>query len=89
MHVSIPPKLYQMVGLFARSLRLAIGIAKLGGGALVPEEKAFRMGDEITAIKHFGLGVLCEKVYASLSSERYQGTADQTARRPYTKVLEI
>lgn len=76
MHVSIPPKVSQMLGLLARSPRLAIGIAKLGGGALSPAEKAFRNGDDKAAIECFGRGVLGDEAFEALSSERYQQVWD-------------
>ncbi|MEX0346748.1 MAG: alpha/beta fold hydrolase [Rhizobiaceae bacterium] len=76
MHVSIPPKISQMIRLFVSSPRLAIGIAKLGGGALAPAEKAFRRGDDKAAIELFGRGVLGDKAFDSLSSERYQQVWD-------------
>ncbi|WP_419913718.1 alpha/beta fold hydrolase [Hoeflea sp.] len=76
MHVSIPPKIGQIIGLFVRSPRLAIAIAKLGGGALAPAEKAFRAGDDKIAIERFGRGVLGDRAFNSLSSERYQQVWD-------------
>ncbi|MEO4045250.1 alpha/beta hydrolase [Hoeflea sp. CAU 1731] len=76
MHVNIPPKINQMIGLFVRHPRLAIAIAKLGGGALAPAEKAFRNGDDKTAVERFGRGVLGDRWFASLSAERYQQVWD-------------
>ncbi len=71
MHVNIPPKISQMISLFVRNPSLTIAIAKLGGGALAPAEKAFRKGDDKTAVEYFGRGVLGDRRYASLSAERY------------------
>ncbi len=71
MHVSVPPSVSQMIRLFWSSPRRAIAIARLGGGALVPAEKAFRSGDDKTAIEHFGRGVLGDRYFEALSEERY------------------
>lgn len=76
MHVSIPPTIMQMIRLFIRKPRLAFAIARLGGGALAPAEKAFRKGDEKSAIEHFGRGILGDRRFASLSAERYQQVRD-------------
>ena len=76
MHVHVPPKLSQMVRLFLRNPKLAIAIAKLGGGALAPAEKAFRKGDDKLAIEIFGRGVLGNQRFVSLSAERYQQVWD-------------
>lgn len=76
MHVEIPPKISQMIRLIFRSPRLAVAIAKLGGGALGPAEKAFRAGDDKTAVERFGRGVLGNRRFESLSSERYQQVWD-------------
>lgn len=76
MHVAIPPKIGQMIGLLFRSPKLALGIAKLGGGALAPAEKAFRRDDDRAAIEYFGRGVLGNHAFESLSSERYQQVWD-------------
>lgn len=75
MHVAIPPKISQMIGLFFQSPRLAVGIAKLGG-ALARAEKAFRKGDDRAAIEYLGRGVLGNRAFESLSSVRYQQVWD-------------
>lgn len=76
MFVRIPPKPMQMLKLFFTSPRLAIAIAKLGGGALGPAEKAFRRGEDEEAIAHFGRGVLGSQYFEALSEERYQQVWD-------------
>jgi pimeloyl-ACP methyl ester carboxylesterase len=76
MHVAIPPKVSQMIGLFFRSPKLALCIAKLGGGTFVPAEKAFRRGDDKAAIEYFGRGVLGNRAFETLSAERYQQVWD-------------
>lgn len=76
MHVNIPPRINQMITLFLRSPRLAIAIAKLGGGAFAPAEKAFRKGDDKTAIECFGRGVLGDSAFEALSPVRYQQVWD-------------
>ena len=76
MFVSIPPTPIQMLKLFFTSPRLATAIAKLGGGALGPAEKAFRRGEDEKAIAHFGRGVLGSRYFAALSEERYQQVWD-------------
>ena len=76
MHVHIPPKIRQMVGLFLRNPKLAIAVAKLGGGTLGPAEKAFRKGNDKLAIERFGRGVLGDQRFDALSAERYQQVWD-------------
>lgn len=76
MHVGIPPTIRQMLMLFVRSPRLAIAVARLGGGALSPAEKAFRRGDDKAAIEYFGRGVLGRRRFEALSPERYQQVWD-------------
>jgi pimeloyl-ACP methyl ester carboxylesterase len=76
MHVAIPPKISQMIRLFFQSPKLALGIAKLGGGALAAAEKAFRRGDDKAAIEYFGRGVLGNRAFETLSAERYQQVWD-------------
>lgn len=71
MHVTIPPKISQMIGLFVRHPGLAVAIAKLGGGALAPAEKAFRKGDDKSAIERFGRGILGNRRFEALSVDRY------------------
>ncbi len=66
MHVNIPPKISQMISLFVRHPRLAIAITRLGGGALAPAEKAFRKGDDKSAVEHFGRGLLGDHRYETL-----------------------
>ena len=72
MHVNIPPKFSQMIGLLFRCPRLSVAIAKLGVGALAPADSAFRVGDDKTAIERFGRGVLGKHRFDSLSTERYE-----------------
>ncbi|MDU9005489.1 alpha/beta fold hydrolase [Sedimentitalea todarodis] len=72
MHVTVPPTIGQMTRLLIRSPKLAVAIAKLGGGALMPAEKAFRKGDDKSAVEYFGRGVLGKHRFASLSAERYE-----------------
>lgn len=72
MHVSVPPTGPQMLRLFLESPRLALAIAKLGGRALGPAEKAFRRGDDKAAVELFGRGVLGNERFEALSAERYQ-----------------
>lgn len=76
MDVSIPPKVMQMIKLFFQSPKLAVGIAKLGGGAIAPAEKAFKRGDDKAAIEYFGRGVLGDRGFESLTEERYQQVWD-------------
>lgn len=71
MHVSVPPKASQIIGLLLTAPRLALAIAKLGGTALGPAEKAFRRGDDKQAIELFGRGVLGKRYFEELSEERY------------------
>ncbi|MCG6904740.1 MAG: alpha/beta hydrolase [Rhodobacter sp.] len=75
-HVNVPPGIGQMIRLFIRSPGLAIAIAKLGGGALAAAEKAFRAGDDKTAIERFGRGVLGDRRFEALTPERYQQVWD-------------
>lgn len=70
--VSIPPKPLQMLNLLLKTPRLAIAIAKLGGGALGPAERAFRRGEDKKAIELFGNGVLGPRYFEALSEERYR-----------------
>jgi pimeloyl-ACP methyl ester carboxylesterase len=70
--VSIPPKPLQMLSLLLKAPRLAIAIAKLGGGALGPAEKAFRRGQDKRAIELFGNGVLGAQYFKALSEKRYR-----------------
>lgn len=76
MHVNIPPKISQMLKLFIQSPKLAVAIAKLGGGVLAKAEAAFREGDDKTAIERFGRGVLGNHKFEALSAERYQQVWD-------------
>ncbi|MDU9006888.1 alpha/beta fold hydrolase [Sedimentitalea todarodis] len=76
MHVTVPPTIGQMTRLLIRSPKLAVAIAKLGGGALMPAEKAFRKGDDKSAVEYFGRGVLGKRRFASLSGERYEQVWD-------------
>jgi len=72
MHITIPPKIGQIIGLFLRSPKLALAIVKLGGRVFMPAQKAFEQGDDKAAIEHFGRGVLGDHAFESLSSERYE-----------------
>ncbi|ASM72180.1 MULTISPECIES: alpha/beta fold hydrolase [Roseobacteraceae] len=76
MHVNVPPKFSQMIGLLFRSPKLAVAIAKLGIGALAPAEKAFRNGNDKKAVELFGRGVLGNRRFVSLSAERYKQVWD-------------
>jgi pimeloyl-ACP methyl ester carboxylesterase len=60
-----------MIGLLLTAPRLALAIAKLGGTALGPAEKAFRRGDDERAIELFGRGVLGKRYFEELTEERY------------------
>jgi len=76
LHIKIPPKPLQLIKLLFTSPKLGFAIAKLGAKALGPAEKAFKRGDDKSAIEHFGRGVLGDQAYDSLSPERYQQVWD-------------
>jgi pimeloyl-ACP methyl ester carboxylesterase len=71
MHVSIPPKATQLIGLLFSAPRLALAIVKFGASVVGPSEKAFRSGDDILAVEEFGRGVLSDRYFEALSEERY------------------
>jgi pimeloyl-ACP methyl ester carboxylesterase len=71
MHVTIPPKPSQLVGLLFSAPRLAFAIVKFGVGTVGPSEKAFRSGDDELAVEKFGRGVLGDRYFEALSKERY------------------
>ena len=71
MHVDVPPRFHQMLGLLFRAPGLALAIARLGGTALGPAEKAFRRGDDKAAVERFARGVLGDRHFEALSPERY------------------
>lgn len=79
MHVSVPPKPLQLLRLLFLAPGLAYAIARLGGGALGPAEKAFRRGDDGKAIEYFGRGVLGRSYFEALSAERYEQVWDNRA----------
>lgn len=76
MHVSVPPQPLQMLKLFCSAPRLALAIARLGGGALGRAEKAFRRGEDEKAIAHLGRGVLGPQYFKDLPEARYQQVWD-------------
>ncbi|MCP1167688.1 alpha/beta fold hydrolase [Limimaricola litoreus] len=71
MHVNVPPKLVQLIGLLFSAPRLALAIVKFGASAAGPSEKAFRRGDDKLAVERFGRGVLGDRYFGALSGERY------------------
>lgn len=70
--VDNPPKPSQILPLLFTRPQTAFAIIKLGAITMDPAEKAFRDGDDKTAIEIFGRGVLGKKRFAALSPERYQ-----------------
>ncbi|MFD3191603.1 alpha/beta fold hydrolase [Sedimentitalea sp. HM32M-2] len=70
LHVSIPPKPLELMRLLISSPQLALAIMKFGGGTVAPAEKAFRHGDEERAVEIFARGVLGNRYYKNLSTER-------------------
>lgn len=79
LYVRVPPGLPEMIGLLVKNPRLALAIARLGGGALAQSEKAFRRGDDRAAIEYFGRGVLGNHAYETLSDTRYRQIWDNRA----------
>lgn len=71
MHVSIPPKPTQLIGLLFSAPRLALAIVKFGASAVGPSERAFRRGDDKLAVETFARGVLGDRYFEGLSEERY------------------
>jgi pimeloyl-ACP methyl ester carboxylesterase len=71
MHVSIPPRPAQLIGLLFSAPRLALAIVKFGASVVAPSEKAFRRGDDKRAVETFARGVLGDRYFEALSEERY------------------
>lgn len=76
LHLDMPPKIHALIKLFLTSPKLSFAIAKLGAGTFEPAEKAFRNGDDKSAIEVFGRGILGVEAYETLSPERYQQVWD-------------
>jgi pimeloyl-ACP methyl ester carboxylesterase len=71
MHVSVPPRAFQIIKLLASRPRLALAIIKFGAGTVGPSETAFRSGDDERAVEKFGRGVLGDRYFDALSKERF------------------
>lgn len=69
LHVNVPPKVTEMISMLFRNPRLAIAIAKLGGG-LSAAEKMFRKGDDREAVEVFSRVVLGDTWHDALTPAR-------------------
>jgi pimeloyl-ACP methyl ester carboxylesterase len=70
--VSTPPRPKELLPLFIRRPRTAVSILKFGAGTVAPAQRAFRRGDDDTAMRRFAYGVLGKDTYEQLSEERRQ-----------------
>jgi pimeloyl-ACP methyl ester carboxylesterase len=70
--VSTPPRPKELLPLFIRRPRTAVSILKFGAGTVAPAQRAFRRGDDDTAMRRFAYGVLGKDTYERLSEERRQ-----------------
>jgi pimeloyl-ACP methyl ester carboxylesterase len=67
--ISFPPRPSEMFSLLLRHPRVVLGLAK-SGFQISRAERAFRQGDDETAVRTFARAVLGEQSYAGLSEER-------------------
>jgi pimeloyl-ACP methyl ester carboxylesterase len=70
--LSSSPRPSELLSLFARRPRAALAIAKFGAGTIGPAQKAFRRGDEETALRTIACGLLGKKSYRQLPEEHKQ-----------------
>lgn len=74
--VSTPPKPVEILSLLLRDPALAVAIIRFGATAFGPAKKAYQRGDEETAMRAFGRGVLGDAAFKGLPAERLQQVRD-------------
>lgn len=70
--VSVPPRVTELVKLFATRPRTAIAITRFALGTMLPTTRAFERGDDERALLTFLRGVLGEQTLSQLSNEIIQ-----------------
>jgi pimeloyl-ACP methyl ester carboxylesterase len=68
--VHVPPRPLELLRLALRRPRTAIGILKLGAGALGPAQSALERGDEEEAMRRMGRGILGPEAHEAMDDER-------------------
>ncbi len=68
--VSTPPRLGELLRLFATRPRTAVAILKFGASTIMPAEKAFQRGEDDKAMLTFGYGVLGRESIVRLPEAR-------------------
>ena len=68
--VHVPPRPLELLKLALRRPRTALGIVKLGAGAMKPAEAALRRGDEDEAMRRMGRGILGPEAHEAMDDER-------------------
>lgn len=74
--VSTPPRPSEILRLLLQRPATALSIVKFGATAYGPAQKAYRRGDDETAMGYFGRGVLGKARFEQLSSARRQQVWD-------------
>ncbi len=74
-----PPPPFELLRLLVRRPRSALALVKFGAQTVGPAEKAFRRGDDETAVSTFGRGVLGEKSFRRLPDDRKQQMRENVA----------
>ena len=74
--VHVPPKPMELLALALRRPRTALGILRLGAGALGPAAKLLARGERDEAMRRMGHGILGRDAYEALSAEREAQTRD-------------
>ena len=69
---NVPPNLRELARLFVRNPAACAAFMKFGAGAAAPAERAFRRGDDETALRKFGSGVLGRAAFSELTPERLE-----------------
>ena len=74
--VSTPPRPAELLRLFATRPRTAIALLKFGAGTIAPVQKAFERGDDETAMRIFGHGVLGKEAFERVPEARQEQARD-------------
>lgn len=74
--LSFPPRIGELLRLFATRPRAAIAITRFILATVVPTTRAFGRGDDERALETFLVGVLGERTFGELSEEQLQRARD-------------
>ncbi len=77
--LGVPPRPARLLPLFATQPRTAIALAKFFLTTMAPVEKAFRRGEDETAMRMFGQGVLGKSAYDKVTEPRKAQIRDNLA----------